>query len=472
MLSNLLEILKKGKNKVLYKINNEYITYQECYKRVVELSNNLIKQGNSPIIVYGQKSIEQFISILACIIAKRCYIPIDLYTPINRIEEIIKKTNSTLIIANESIKINNIETLSIDKINHKYKYKTDKYQQNNKNAYIIFTSGSTGDSKGVPITYDNLNHFIKWIINLEEFKNCRNLNVLSQASFSFDLSVMDIYFSIFKNCTITAVDNNTKENLKKLYNTIEEEKINFLILTPTFIKLLLLDNYFNEINFPSIEYTFFCGECLETITVKKLKDKFPNIRVINAYGPTEATCCVSLLEIKNEMLENELLPVGKVNTSSVKIEILSKEIILKGQSVFNGYLDITSNNCFKENNINCYKTGDIGSIVDNYLFCNGRIDNQIKYQGYRIELGDIENNLLKIKGIQEAIVVAKNKENSNIVKLIKAFVVLECDLKEEEIKYELSKLVPSYMIPKKLIILDKIPVNKNGKYDRKKLKEL
>ena len=123
MLDSLLEILKNGNDKVLYKINNKSITYNECYKRVLELSDNLRKQGSSPVVLYGHKSINQFVSILSCIIAKRCYIPIDLCTPINRIEEIIKKTNSTLVIENETIKIKNVEVLSIDEINCKYKEK-------------------------------------------------------------------------------------------------------------------------------------------------------------------------------------------------------------------------------------------------------------------------------------------------------------------------------------------------------------
>lgn len=472
MLDRLLEFLKNGKEKILYKINDEEITYYECYEKVLELSNNLKKQGSSPVILYGHKSINQFVSILSCIVARRCYVPIDLCTPVKRIEEIIRRTSSTLIIKNEFINIENIESLSVDEINYKYKDKKEQYIVDNQNAYIIFTSGSTGNSKGVPITYDNLNHFIKWIIGLEEFANCYNLNVLSQASFSFDLSVMDIYFSIYKGCTIIAVDSETKEDLNKLYGLLRNEEINFLIMTPTFVKILLLDSYFNEYNFPNIDYMFFCGECLEVITVKKIKDRFSKVTVINAYGPTEATCCVSLLKITNEMLKDEFLPVGKLNTSSVKIEIFDDEIILKGGSVFNCYLDKDTNNCFKEFEINCYKTGDLGIIKNNYLYCNGRRDNQIKYRGYRIELGDIENNLLKVSGIREAVVIAKSKDDINIVRLIKAFVVLDFDLTEENIKYELSKLVPSYMIPNKIVVLDKIPINKNGKYDRKKLNEL
>lgn len=469
MLADLLEILKKGKNKILYKINHEVLTYEEGYRRVLKLSINLKKQGNSPVIIYGNKNIDGFISVLSCIVAKRCYIPISLCTPNSRIKDIIKSTKSTLLLKNEEININNIECLTVNSLNSKYKNSIEQYNSNNNNAYIIFTSGSTGNSKGVPITYDNLNHFIKWIIHLNEFQNCNNLNVLSQANFSFDLSVMDIYFSIYKNCSIIAIDDNMKENLSKIYNVISFEKINFLIMTPTFIKLLMLDNQFNGANFSSIKYMFFCGECLEVTTVQKLRNRFPKVVIINAYGPTEATCCVSLTEITNDMFKNEILPIGKVDTSAVNIDIINEEICLEGESVFNGYIEENMISCFSNK---YYRTGDLGKIINNFLYCSGRIDSQIKYQGYRIELGDIENNLLKIDGIREAAVIVKYKPNTKIVKLVKAFVVLDIKMNENKIKEKLAKLVPSYMIPKTIIILSQIPVNKNGKYDRKKLGEL
>ncbi len=124
----------------------------------------------------------------------------------------------------------------------------------------------------------------------------------------------------------------------------------------------------------------------------------------------------------------------------------------------------------KENNINCYRTGDIGYIKDNKLYCKGRKDNQIKYNGYRIELEDIERNINIIKGVKDSVVSAKLNKN-NIVKSIVAFVVLESCYDEKYIKKELTKSLPAYMIPKKIILLDKMPVNKNLKIDRKKLSE-
>ena len=176
---------------------------------------------------------------------------------------------------------------------------------------------------------------------------------------------MDIYFGIYKKSHIIAIDGNMKEDINCILNTIKDNKINFLIMTPTFIKMLLVDSNFNRDNYPGIKYMFFCGECLEVATVKKIKERFPETIVINAYGPTEATCAVCLTEIDMDMLKNDILPVGKIDTSAVSISINNNEIILKGNSVFDNYLGIISNNCYKEDNINCYKTGDIGYIKDN-----------------------------------------------------------------------------------------------------------
>ena len=472
MINNILSILKSGNNSLLYQIGDEKVTYLEGYHRVVKIADNLKKQGNSPVILYGHKSINQFLSILACVVCKRSYIPIDLCTPIKRIKQIIALSKATLLIKNEDVMIDGIECLTLDELDKKYTSVNNCYEINNDIAYIIFTSGSTGISKGVPISYENLNHFIEWVMKLTEFNDTEGLNILSQASFSFDLSLMDIYFGIYKYCHIIAIPGEVKENVDEILKIILARKIEFLIMTPTFIKMLLIDQSFNMDKFKNIKYMFFCGETLEVETAKKIRERFPHVKIINAYGPTEATCCVSLLEVSDDFLNSDILPVGKMNTSAVNIEVVDNEIVLKGKSVFDSYLGIESNNCYKEGNVNCYRTGDIGFIKGNYLYCNGRLDSQIKYQGYRIELADIENNLLKIEGITNACVIAKYKDNTNIVRLIKAFVTIDNDITDLMIKEELAKLVPHYMIPKKIVILDEMPVNDNGKYDRKKLSNL
>ena len=157
----LKRIIKNQTDEIAYKINEEEISYSELYEKAIYYGDLLKKQGNGPIIIYGHKSINTFLSIFACISSKRAYVPIDTCTPIERIKKIITKSNATLILTDENIKIENIENLSIAELE---KYNENEIKENkNETAYIIFTSGSTGEPKGVPISYDNLFNFINWI---------------------------------------------------------------------------------------------------------------------------------------------------------------------------------------------------------------------------------------------------------------------------------------------------------------------
>ncbi len=453
----------KGNNNIAYKVNNLSITYDELYNTAAHYSEFLKRQGNEPVIIYGHKSISMIISIVACLLAKRCYIPIENSMPIKRIKEIVDISRASLFIENEEIDID-FNTCKLEEL-IKYQH-LDIKKNNNKYAYIIFTSGTTGDAKGVPITYKNLNNFINWINNTYPFNSFKDIIVLNQASFSFDLSVMDLYYSLFHQFSLYSI---TRSNQRdgSMYETIKD--INLMVVTPSFMKLCLLNKEFNSKNYPNLKCIYFCGELLRVELVKKIKSRFKDIVIFNAYGPTEATCAISGLVIEDSMLDKELLPVGTKDNLACNVDIINKEIVLSGDSVFNGYLDNIIGGYYKKNGTNYYKTGDIGYFKGNYLYCNGRRDNQVKYNGYRIELSDIENNLLKIDGVIDACVIAKRKDNE--IKLIKAFVVLaKNDI--DYVKEELYNLIPHYMMPKVIEQLEKMPLNKNGKLDKERLNEL
>ena len=470
MLEKIKRIVNENPSKLAYTVNEKSINYDELWTLSSNYAKLLSKEGNSPVIIYGSKDIDVIISILSCIIANRTYIPLGLCTPVFRIKKIIEMTNASLILTNENLEIDDIHCCKLDDL--KQFDNDEEKSSNNDIVYIIFTSGSTGTPKGVPISKENLSNFIEWISNLDPLSKYKNVNVLNQASFSFDLSVADLYYSLCNGHTLNAFDSGCQENFNGLYSLFSKAKINVAVMTPTFMKLCLLNNDFNESNYPDFMCVYFCGEQLEVKTVEKIWSKFPNIKIINAYGPTEATSAVSAINIEKDMLNEDILPVGKVGNFAVDIKIEDEEIVLRGKSVFNGYLGNISGGYFKENDINCYKTGDIGYFKDDKLYCKGRIDNQVKFKGYRIELNDIENNINKIFGIKEACVLAKYDER-NIVKTIKAFVVVDNEnIDSNYIKEKLSTLIPEYMIPKTVKIIDKLPINQNGKIDRKALMNL
>ena len=462
-------INQNQKNKIAYRINDIDLSYEELIEKAKYYGELLKKQGTSPIILYGHKDIDMFVSIFACIHSGRAYIPIDLCTPIERVNKIINYTDCQLILSKEEL---NIENIDIKKLKDLEQYKEQAINDiNNDIAYIIFTSGSTGNPKGVPISYSNLLNFIKWISNLKPLNEYKNINVLNQASFSFDLSVADIYYAISNGHTLIALDKDNQEEYNNIFKIISKNNVQMLVITPTFIKLCMVNNNFNSINYPLIKTIYFCGEQLEVSTIKKLYERFPNINVINAYGPTEATSAVAAINITKEMLNDEILPCGDARNFATEINIIDDEIVLKGGSVFRGYLGNQQGGYYIENNTDCFKTGDIGFIKNNYLYCKGRKDFQVKYKGYRIELTDIETNIYKIDGVKQCAVIAKY-QNEYTVKMIKAFVVLEKEYTIEHIKENLKNLIPLYMIPKQIIEIESLPINCNGKIDRKKLKEL
>lgn len=455
-------------NVVAYNIDNNKITYKELYKRIEKYGELLKREGRGPIIVYGHKSIDTFVTILSCIYAKRTYIPIDIFTPIERIKTIIDSTKSNIIITDEEL---NIESINIYKLNDLEIFNNNNILDNNNQiCYIIFTSGSTGVPKGVPISYDNLNNYIEWVNNLKYIDKHEYNNVLNQASFSFDLSVCDIFISLYNGYTLNALNKATYTDLDYVYKTIKDNNISIIVSTPTFIKMCLLDPLFYESNYPFLKTFIFCGEVLEISLARKILEKFPNIEIVNAYGPTEATCFVCSTIITKKDLDKNILPVGDMNNTSTNIIINNGIILLSGPAVFNGYLNNDNNPFIELNTIKYYNTNDIGYIEDNRLYCIGRADSQIKLNGYRIELLEIENKIKELNYITDCVVVAKKQDNQ--VKYIKAFITVNKDINTDEIYNYLKERIPIYMIPKYIEILDAMPTNNNGKIDRKKISEL
>lgn len=467
------------------------MTYAELWEKSGRLAAEIEKiQGSdkAPIMVFGHKDPLMLISFIACVRSGRAYCPVDVSTPVQRVSDIAEAIGNPLVLAVEQghclegkakiIERDEINQLACDA---NLEIAEELEVSDEDTYYIIFTSGSTGKPKGVEISCGALSRFTDWSAGLggsEEDK--QGARFLNQAPFSFDLSVMDVYTALATGGCIFCLDKKLQLSMADMLAELGKSKVKYWISTPSFADMCLADRSFDENLIPELENFLFCGEKLTNRTAEKLMGRFPKAKVINTYGPTESTVAVTDVEISKEMAASEKdLPIGRCKPGTeILIDENNGEIIIKGNTVSKGYFrdaEKTAKAFFvAEDGERCYRTGDAGHFEGDMLYYGGRIDLQVKLHGYRIELGDIESNLVKMEEIESAVVVPKMQDGK--VKYLQGYVVSHFDDKSnaqvKNIKAFLKQFLPEYMVPKRIIFIDNMPLTANGKADRKKLTDL
>ena len=505
LLNKLKFYSQKHKDKLAFVTNNQKLTYKELW----DFSQNLgswfkknITDDKKPIVVVGHKDPLMVVSFLASIKSGHAYVPCDHFMPLDRIQKIIEATATECVINLSALKIapssNNIV---IEKSQHEISLEKIIQEQHGELAassaigldddfYLMFTSGTTGMPKGVRITTGCITDFMDWMSDEFKFKEGEE-SFLNQVPLSFDISDFELFNSLNHAGTVYSITDEHIKNPHNLFKRLYEIPITFWVSTPSFVNMCLREKTFNSKNISTLNRFFFAGEVLSNKCVKEVLDRFPNSHVFNLYGPTEATCVVTCIEIDKNVLENfDPLPIGYAKPRS-EILIMKDgkklpdnekgEIVLVGSNVSPGYLnnpEQTSKKFFKQELegvglVNGYYTGDQGYKVDGLVFYDGRMDNQVQLHGYRIELDDIENNIRRISGVDD-IVVLPHIKNGEIDYLI-GFVLWNGKKFKGDLEWivylnnKLKKIIPNYMIPKKLIKKDNFPMTMNGKVDKKQL---
>lgn len=488
------ETVKRYPEKIGFVDENRSMTFSEIREDVLKIATLLVDENlfKKPIAIYMDKSVDELIAFLGVAYSGNFYSPIDVNMPISRIEKILEVFEPKVIITKrkywEKIKFNieNIKVLFIeDEI--KKEYKEDiVYLQRNKCCdtdllYVLFTSGSTGMPKGVTICHQSVMDYIDWV---EEAFSVDSKSIFgNQAPLYFDNSILDIYTTVKTGATLYLIPQSLFSWPVKLLRYIEQNRINTIFWVPSAMILVAKLKALPKVNLNGkLKKILFCGEVMPNKHLNVWRKYIPDAIYANLYGPTEITDVCTYYVVDREFKDEESLPIGKA-LPNTDVLILNEdnqliesgevgELCVRGTSLSKGYYKNAekTKQAFVQNPLNpyyvelIYRTGDLVKINElGEILYIGRKDFQIKRMGHRIELGEIETAISAIDGISMNCCLFDAEKNKIIV-----FIEEETTL--NELNGRLKHLIPEYMLPDKIIKVENMPLNGNGKIDRVMLK--
>ena len=516
------DIVKQYPEKVAVSCNEETLTYTELNQRANRLAYYLHEEkkvrSDDLVGLCFEKSIDMLVGILAILKAGGAYLPLDPGYPASRLEHMLEDANPNVVLMHSRwlsgmpVAEENAVCIDSEEIKQKLASMTSdslestSLQHHPKNlAYVNYTSGSTGKPKGVLVEH-------LAVVSLVENNNYVELSdqsvVMQNAPIAFDAATFEIWGALLNGGHLV-IQNQSLADMNTLGDFIHDHAI-----TTAWMTAGLFDQFVDCYKKPltHLNNLLVGGDVVNPHSLKAIQDKNPQLNMINGYGPTENTtfsCCYSIPKTHST---DVAIPVGKplANRQAYVLDEqmnhtpigIAGELYVGGTGVARGYLnriDLTEekfvvNPFYNEGDITSskylYKTGDLvrwlpeGDSRKGNIEFIGRIDHQVKIRGFRIELGEIENTLTGASDIKDAVVIAAVKDNGD--KQLVAYVVSHSDttLNEEaeraksqrlerieEYKQYLAARLPDYMVPATFVFLESLPLNANGKVDRKALPE-
>ena len=346
--------------------------------------------------------------------------------------------------------------------------------------YVNFTSGSTGVPKGVVVSHGSVLDFIDTFV--ETFRFDETERIANQAPFDFDVSVKDIYTALKTGATLVLVPRDLFSRPVELLDFICAQQITTMIWA---VSALCLVSMFHGLDYKCptmVRKVLFSGEVMPMKQLKDWMEHLPEAEFVNLYGPTEITCNCTYHVIQRDREYTDGIPIGKAFANEAVFLVdeqgqrvtepgMAGEICVRGRALALGYYDNTlqTSHSFVQNPLHqyyldpVYKTGDLGRYdTDGELYFAGRKDFQIKYRGHRIELEEIERAMAKTAGVERCVCVFDEKKS-------RLYGFYTGTIDKKELHEALSKALPPFMLPERLVARDSFTLTKNGKIDRKLL---
>jgi amino acid adenylation domain-containing protein/non-ribosomal peptide synthase protein (TIGR01720 family) len=488
--------IKENPETVAVVLNNQKITYDELNKEANRFAHKISQNGvssGSIIAIMLNKSFDTMKALLGVLKAGCTYLPVDPLYPEERIQHMLDDSKAEVIITSvlfkELIEDFKGKVIFVEEVTDGSTENPEVEITSNDIAYLIYTSGSTGKSKGTLVSHSSLvNAYYAWEDSYNLRTECKRH--LQLASFAFDVFTGDWVRALCSGGSLILVPRDILLEAEQLYELMKHHQIEIAEFVPAVLRNLAtyLESNKLKLNFMKLLIAgsdiWYVGEYKR---FRKICGK--QTRLVNSFGLTEATIDTCFYEnTKIDLPDDVLVPIGKP-FSNMTMYILDKnlnpvapgvraELFVGGEGVAEGYLnraDLTAEKFIPDpfsrtSGKRLYRTGDAACYLpDGTVQFLGRIDNQIKIRGFRVELGEIENALTEHPKISQAVVLAKFRDA--LEKILTAYLVTNEPEKIEinEIKHFLSKKLADYMIPAAYVFLESFPLTPNGKIDRKAL---
>ncbi|MEO8086841.1 MAG: AMP-binding protein [Bacteroidota bacterium] len=471
-------------------IGDKYFSYKELNNTIGKIQGLIGEAGvtthcNIGILTYDD--VETYSSVFAILYLGHAFVPINPLHPQERNQSIIDQAEIKVLLSSKSDEAAQAYSHGNTKLvltasTSPGKEFTRVPLPEGQHAYILFTSGSTGVPKGVPLTVNNLNSFLEAFFSLGYNVDHRD-RFIQMFDMTFDLSIMSYMAPLCIGACVYTVPFDAIKYMH-VYKLMEQYELTFALLVPSI--LANLRQYFPEIDLPKMKYSLFCGEALfEDVTMEWAKC-LPNALIQNVYGPTEATIFCMTYNVnrsgKNKSL-NGILSIGKPmkNMGACIADDTFKplppdekgELCLCGEQITPGYWKNEPKNkeaFFNYKGTRYYRSGDLCFCDDEGdYFYSGRVDFQVKINGFRVELSEIDHHAREY--LKTHAVVAHAVVNDAGISQIYMFVE-NFKSSFDDLNSNLKLKLPSYMIPAKYFSIEKFPLNSNGKVDRKALMKM